>query len=111
APASDGLAETDRPGLPLREVLVQGGYRAFADAELGQREAAGFPPVAHMALLRAEAARAGEPEAFLEAAAAGFHHARDALPPDQARRLLIAGPVPAPMPRRAGMHRAQLLLS
>ncbi|NLA67818.1 MAG: primosomal protein N', partial [Gammaproteobacteria bacterium] len=93
------------------EVLVGGGYRAFADAGLGQREAAGFPPYARMALVRAEAREAGGTDAFLQAAAAAFTAARASLPPAQARSLLVAGPMPAPMPRRAGMHRAQLLLS
>ncbi|MBJ6979040.1 primosomal protein N' [Luteimonas sp. MC1895] len=108
--AGEVLLQTHHPEHPLLEVLVTGGYRAFADAELGQREAAGFPPFAHMALVRAEAQQAGQPEAFLQAAATAFNAARDALPREPARALLVAGPVPAPMPRRAGMHRAQLLL-
>ncbi|MGY1458530.1 primosomal protein N' [Luteimonas sp. A534] len=105
------LLQTHHPGHPLLEVLVHGGYRAFADAELGQREAAAFPPFAHMAMLRAEAQKPGLPEAFLQAAAAAFGQARDALPLAQSRALMLAGPVPAPMPRRAGMHRVQLVLS
>jgi primosomal protein N' (replication factor Y) len=105
------LLQTHHPGHPLLDVLVHGGYRAFADAELGQREAAGFPPYAHMALLRAEAQQAGLADAFLQAAAGAFNQAREALPREQARTLLVSGAVPAPMPRRAGMHRAQLLLS
>jgi len=104
------LLQTHHPEHPLLQVLVGGGYRAFADAELGQREAAGFPPFAHMAVLRAESKHAGAAEAFLRVAAAAFHDARGVLPAEQARTLLVAGPVPAPMPRRAGMHRAQLLL-
>ncbi|MGY0612728.1 primosomal protein N' [Luteimonas sp. A501] len=105
------LLQTHHPEHPLLDVLVNGGYRAFADAELAQRAAAGFPPFAHMALLRAEAQQAGLPDTFLQAAAEAFQQARTALPPAQARTLLVAGPIPAPMPRRAGMHRAQLLLS
>ena len=105
------LLQTHHPEHPLLEVLVNGGYRAFADAELAQRAAAGFPPFAHMALLRAEAQQAGLPDAFLQGAAEAFQQARNALPPAQARTLQVIGPIPAPMPRRAGMHRAQLLLS
>ncbi|HEY4529789.1 MAG TPA: primosomal protein N' [Luteimonas sp.] len=105
------LLQTHHPDHPLLEVLVTGGYRAFADAELGQREAAGFPPFAHMALLRAEAQKAGQPEAFLQAAARAFNDARAALPDAQGQSMMVAGPVPAPMPRRAGMYRAQLLLA
>ncbi len=47
--------QTHHPEHPLLQTLVNGGYHAFADAELQQREAAGFPPFAHLALFRAEA--------------------------------------------------------
>src|SRR5690606_8016028 len=49
------LLQTHHPEHPLLQVLVGGGYRAFADAELGQREAACFPPYARMALVRSDA--------------------------------------------------------
>ena len=48
------LLQTHHPDHPLLQILVNGGYHAFAEAELGLREAAGFPPFAHLALLRAE---------------------------------------------------------
>ena len=82
---------------------MRGGYHAFAHGELAQREAAGFPPFAHLALLRAEAKHADPPRAFLQAA-------KDALR-DTGVSLELFGPLPAPMPRRAGYVRAQLLLS
>ena len=88
--------------------------RAHVEQRLGESgvwRAAMQEAERRMALLRAEAQHAGAPDAFLAAAAAAFNAARDALPPAQARALLVAGPMPAPMPRRAGMHRAQLLLS
>ena len=68
-----------------------------------QREAAGFPPFAHLALLRAEAKHADPPTAFLQAAREWLQHTQ--VP------LELSGPLPAPMPRRAGYQRAQLLLS
>jgi primosomal protein N' (replication factor Y) len=89
----------------LLQVLVQGGYHAFAEAELAQREAAGFPPFAHLALLRAEGAQVEPVRAFLDAARRLFDDARG-----EAERVDLHGPMPAPMPRRAGHHRAQLLL-
>lgn len=100
------LLQTHHPEHPLLLTLIRSGYRGFADDELLLREAAGFPPYAHLALLRAEAAQADTPMAFLQAAktaliAAGAHEAGVAL----------HGPMPAPMPRRAGVYRAQLLLS
>jgi primosomal protein N' (replication factor Y) len=95
--------QTHHPEHPLLQTLVNGGYHAFADAELAQREAAGFPPFAHLALLRAEAKHADPPLQFLQLAKAALREA--ALPVD------IHGPLPAPMPKRAGYQRAQLLLS
>ena len=112
------LLQTHHPEHPLLQTLIHGGYDAFAEVELAQREAAGFPPFAHLALLRAEAQHADLPMAFL-------HAAKTALLPFVARRgprdavadglaldgLILDGPVPAPLPRRAGLHRAQLLLT
>ncbi len=94
--------QTHHPGHPLLQLLIQGGYHAFAEAELAQREEAGFPPFAHLALLRAEASHADAPMAFLQIAAS-LLRANEAID--------VHGPLPAPMPRRAGMQRAQLLLS
>jgi len=95
--------QTHHPGHPLLQTLVAGGYPAFADGELAQREAAGFPPFAHLALLRAEAQHAEPPQRFLRRA----QEALRAVAPT----LDIHGPLPAPMPRRAGYQRAQLLVS
>ncbi|GAB3390004.1 primosomal protein N' [Lysobacter fragariae] len=97
------LLQTHHPQHPLLETLLNGGYHAFADAELAQREAAGFPPFAHMALLRAEAQQVEAAHAFLSAARAELQRDGQAVE--------LHGPLPAPMPRRAGYQRAQLLLS
>jgi primosomal protein N' (replication factor Y) len=96
------LWQTHHPNHSLLLGLLGGGYPAVAALELAQREAAGFPPYAHLALLRAEAPLEAEALAFLEAA-------RDAF-------VAVAGveltaPMPAPMARRAGRARMQLLLS
>lgn len=116
------LLQTHHPGHPLLQTLIAGGYHAFADAELALREAAGLPPVAHMALLRAEATHADVPVAFLRAARGLFVSHLDAgsAPPARTHAahrdaaappaLALSDAMPAPMPRRAGLHRAQLLL-
>ena len=95
------LLQTHHPEHPLLNILVRGGYPAYAEEELALREAAGFPPFAHLALLRAEAKHADVPQAFLQLAKAALA----ATPVD------VQGPLPAPMPRRAGYVRAQLVLS
>lgn len=94
--------QTHHPDNALLHTLVNGGYHAFADAELVQREAAGFPPFAHMALFRAEAKQVEQANEFLAAV-------KQLLPSE--RTLERFGPMPAPMPRRAGFQRTQLLLS
>jgi len=94
--------QTHHPDNALLHTLVNGGYHAFADAELVQREAAGFPPFAHMALFRAEAKQVEQANEFLAAV-------KQLLPVE--RTLERFGPMPAPMPRRAGFQRTQLLLS
>lgn len=97
--------QTHHPDHPLLNTLIQGGYHAFAGSELEQRQAAGFPPFAHLALLRAEAKHADAADAFLKIAKSLF------LAGTQGSDMEIQGPLPAPMQRRAGMHRMQLLLS
>ncbi len=98
--------QTHHPDHPLLETLIHGGYPAFASVELEQRQAAGLPPCAYLALLRAEATHPDMASAFLQAA-------RDALRSnnDDAEPVELHGPMSAPMPRRAGMQRMQLLLS
>ena len=95
------LLQTHHPEHPLLHTLIAGGYHAFAEAELALREAAGFPPFAHLALLRAEGLHAEPPVQFLAAAKGLF----------EGSQVELHGPLPAPMPRRGGWHRSQLLLS
>jgi primosomal protein N' (replication factor Y) len=95
------LLQTHHPDHALLNILVRGGYHAFADEDLALREAAGFPPFAYLALLRAEAKHAEPPLQFLQQAKALL------LP----HGIQLHGPLPAPMPRRAGFVRHQLIVS
>ncbi|MFD0724535.1 primosomal protein N' [Lysobacter brunescens] len=104
------ILQTHHPEHPLLLTLIQGGYHAFAETELALREAAGFPPFAHLALLRAEAQHADAPMQFLHAAKATLLPYA-ATQREESDGLALNGPVAAPMPRRAGMYRAQLLLT
>jgi primosomal protein N' (replication factor Y) len=97
------LIQTEYPEHPLLVQLVTGGYDSFAAAALAEREQAGWPPFARVAVLRAEAVSSLNPIAFLDQARL------------EAERLEVVGvellgPAPAPMERRAGHYRAQLLL-
>ena len=103
--------QTHHPDHPLLNTLINGGYHAFAESELEQRQAAGFPPFAHLALMRAEAKHVDAANAFLHAAKSVLAAVTPSSAGRGAQSTEIQGPLPAPMSRRAGMHRMQLLLS
>ncbi|MBU6198648.1 MAG: primosomal protein N' [Xanthomonadaceae bacterium] len=94
--------QTHHPDHPLLRGLLGAGYAQVARELLAERREAGLPPYAHLALLRAEAKTQTATDEFLAVAA-------QAMAPPESVSLL--GPMPAPMPRRAGSHRGQLLLS
>ena len=94
------LVQTSYPEHPLLQRLLTGGYEAFAEAALEERRAARWPPFSHLVMLRADAARPGLAMSFLGAC-------REAL--GMREGLLVLGPAPAPMERRGGRWRAQLL--
>ena len=100
------IVQTDFPEHPLFAAVVRHDYEALAREALAEREAAGLPPFSHLALLAAEAHGREEVERFLAEA-----H-RIAL--DAARTLgpgvEVFAPVAAPLARRAGFERAQMLL-
>ncbi len=97
------LIQTHVPDHPLLQTLLSDGYAAFASRALEERRLAELPPFAALALLRAEAPAQAAPTAFLDAARA----AAEALRPPGVQ---LWGPIPAPMERRAGRYRAQLML-
>jgi primosomal protein N' (replication factor Y) len=96
--------QTHEPDHPLLATLLKGGYDAAAALQLGERLASGLPPFAHMALLRAESARRDALDDFMATARGALARL------ENVNALRINGPFAAPMPLRAGRHRAQLLL-
>ena len=97
------LVQTEYPEHPLLAQLVAGGYDAFATAALAERQQARWPPFARVAVLRAEAAQREAPTAFLD-------RARELAESMATGGVEVLGPAAAPMERRAGHYRAQLLL-
>ncbi|HET7663402.1 MAG TPA: primosomal protein N', partial [Rhodanobacteraceae bacterium] len=95
------LLQTHHPDHPFLRTLLGKGYATVAQELLAERRLLQLPPFASQALLRAEAHDRTVLDAFLQAA----HAALDA-PTD----IRLLGPMPAPMPLRAGRHRGQLLL-
>ena len=94
--------QTLHPDHPLLQTILRHGYAAAAERLLAERREAGLPPYTHLALLRAEAKQQADVDAFLAAART--------FAPGSAQ-IDVVGPMPAPMPRRAGMHRAQMLFN
>ena len=101
------IIQTHLADHPLLVQLTEQGYFAFAEQALSERRAAGLPPFSHLALLRAEAQKPGQAEDFLVQAC---NEAEQLLAELQLGGIELLGPVPAPMERRAGRFRAQLLL-
>lgn len=94
------LLQTHHPEHPLLRQLLSQGYAASANTLLDERRSVQLPPFGHQVLLRADAHQREHVDAFLGEAA----QALAGLP------LQLAGPMPAPMPLRAGRHRGQLLI-
>ncbi len=102
--AGEVLIQTWHPDHAVFAALARHDYHAYADAELAERRAAEYPPFGHLALLRAESPKAGAALAFLARA----RNIALSLEPGAAVRVME--PVPAPMERRGGRYRAQLLV-
>ena len=97
------IIQTAFPQHPFWHELLHGGYHSVAERTLGERERALWPPFSRLALIRASATQRGEAHAFLDRARRLADHAAI----DGVR---VLGPVGAPMERKAGRYRAQLLL-
>jgi primosomal protein N' (replication factor Y) len=97
------ILQTRHPDHPLLLELTHKGYAGFMQQALKEREAAGLPPFSCQALIRAEARDGELSRGFLERIAEWIKHVN---PTD----LVVLGPVPAPLARRADRHRFQLLL-
>ncbi len=88
---------------PFWSELLNGGYERVANSELVAREAAAWPPFSRLALVRASAAKRQDCWQFLDSV-------RRIADQQAGEGLRVLGPVSAPMERRAGRYRAQILL-
>jgi len=102
--AGEVMIQTHHPEHPLLLTLINQGYQAFAKQALAERKLSGLPPYSYQILIRVESVNP--------------QHGLDFL--DQVKQLLtleavsapceVWGPVSAPMERRQGRFRYQLLL-
>ena len=97
------VLQTRQPEHPLLVSLIRQGYQQFAKNALNERKVASLPPYSYQALLRVNAADEITPQDFF-----------NALKPltekyNQMERILVLGAVAAPMAKREGLYRFQLL--
>jgi primosomal protein N' (replication factor Y) len=117
--AGEVLIQTHHPEHPLLKVLVEQGYGAFAEQALQGRRLAELPPFQYQILLRAESVDPQSGWTFLNDVKNRLNFAKMQLlrshfsvaeSADEAPELEVFGPVSAPMLRRQGRFRYQLLL-
>ena len=101
--AGEVLIQTAFPEHPFWSTLIEGGYDKVAADALAEREQTRWPPFTRLALIRAAAHRHEDAIGFLELA-------RSRALASSGETLRVLGPVDAPMARKAGRYRAQLLL-
>jgi primosomal protein N' (replication factor Y) len=95
------LIQSHYPDHPMLKLLLEQGYAGFAANALAERAAAHWPPFARLAILRASDTTAEGALRFLRAARTLTHPSAG---------VLLRGPVPAAMSRRADRYHAQLLV-
>lgn len=101
--AGEVQIQTHHPDHPLLQTLLHHGYQAFCESALQERAAAMLPPYNHMMILRAEAHHTDQMYKFMYEAINHFKQQSD-------DNTSIFGPVAAPMEKRAGRYRSQIIL-
>lgn len=96
------IIQTAFAAHPFWGELLRGGYERVAQSALAERELAAWPPFSRLALMRAAATRKQDTHRFLD-------NARRIAEAARAGAVRVLGPVSAPMERKAGRFRGQLL--
>ncbi|OED40886.1 primosomal protein N' [Endozoicomonas sp. (ex Bugula neritina AB1)] len=101
------IIQTHNPTHPSLQLLSLNDYGRFVDSLFVERKQLNLPPESYMALLRAESYNSGESEALLK----GIRSMSDQISGQNTELHIRAlGPIPAPMERRQGRYRWQLLI-
>jgi len=98
------MIQTVFPDNPVLQLIARHDFDGFAEQALAERESAGFPPYRYFALLRAESETPGAALAFLAQVK------KNAGGEGEGDGVALMDPVPSPMEKRRGRHRAQLLV-
>ncbi len=100
------LLQTKHAAHATLQALSNESYAQFSARQLDERLNAKLPPFSHLALVRVEASDAMAAAGFAEAIA----QLSAQLSSDERLGVELIGPLPAPMEKRAGKFRVQLLL-
>jgi primosomal protein N' (replication factor Y) len=95
------ILQTHYPDHPLLLTLLEQGYAGYALKLLEERRQAGFPPYGQLLLVRAEARSMEQAEEFLRIIKQRLA---------DGSKVQYVGPLPAPLQRKSGRYRAQLLV-
>jgi primosomal protein N' (replication factor Y) len=98
------VIQTHNPDHPLLTELLTQGYQHFAESLLQERQAVNLPPYSYLALLQAESNKPHQLNDFLTQAR------QEGLEIPASSPIKLIGPFPAPMGRKAGRHRSQLII-
>jgi len=102
---SEMWVQTYHPTHALYQALRRYDFADFAAQQLKEREMAGLPPYASLAMLRAEGKTQEAAQGFLAEAAQAVQHLADAL-----GSITLYPAVPTPVQRVANVERAQLMI-
>jgi primosomal protein N' (replication factor Y) len=101
------LIQTAFPDHPMFQLVQQHDYIGFAKQTLQERQSASYPPFGYFALIRAESVHQAQALQFLRQSKQQIEQHIE----QQQLSLNVMDAIPAPMEKRAGLFRAQLLLS
>ena len=107
------LIQTRFAAHPLYQAVAAQDHAAFAAMAMNERKSANLPPYSYLALLRAEAKSADALNAFMQAAIEAANTARAAQAKQMGQdnaALHVWDPIPAPLARKAGFERQQLMV-
>ena len=110
------LLQTSHPEDEMLNTLLNSGYAGFAEKVLKERRELLLPPYAYQAMIRAESNKIENYQSFLEYCFQALSSIKQQLLKSQnstqksTHNIQFLGPVPAPMEKKAGKYRGQLLV-
>jgi primosomal protein N' (replication factor Y) len=96
------IIQTQNPENPFFDLLLNKSYQEFAQNEIAQRKAVGFPPGSFMAIIRARSTNEAQLNQF-------FESVLEMTVVDET--VSVMGPLPAPMYKKMGFYQMQLIFN